>query len=134
MTRIHHTVTGNTVYNTNVFSKWQPCNIFSRLNFKVTLNTVLIVILIFISVWKLHPTMLELDFWADKYIVNKTIFLLAVNELEAFQTPWWQFNKQGINFTLIFISTLTTCWLSFCRLLWSGINPWSGFSIQSICS
>jgi hypothetical protein len=47
-------------------SKWQPYNISVPLDLKVTKDTRLILNIIY--VWKLNQTVLELDFWAVKFL------------------------------------------------------------------
>jgi hypothetical protein len=47
-------------------SKWQPYNISVPLDLKVTCDTRLIQNIIY--VWKLNQTVLELDFWAVKFL------------------------------------------------------------------
>jgi hypothetical protein len=50
-------------------SKWQPYNISVPLDLKVTKDTRLILNIIY--VWKLNQTVLELDFWAVKFLFSR---------------------------------------------------------------
>ena len=64
--------------------RWQQYNISVPLDPKATCDTRLILNIIY--VWKLNQTMLELDFWAVKYIYTN---VCCKKEVLVYVTSWW---------------------------------------------
>jgi hypothetical protein len=78
-------------------SKWQPYNISVPLDLKVTCDTRLIQNIIY--VWKLNQTVLELDFWAVKFL----FFLRRDLNLHIYMKVGILFSLDIILFSVVYV-------------------------------